>query len=302
MPHTIAKPQMPSALFSCLGSVYAKSIPSEVKAAIDSLLLGSLVPAQIVLVIDGPIPSELSDLILQYDLPLFTIVTLRRNVGLGAALREGLRLCHYEYICRFDTDDISAPNRLHACFDFIVRNPSVDVLTTSVYEFRPSNTAMVSARTKFVYPSSKQLSAFLSRRNTINHPSVVFRKAAILAVGSYEHMPAFEDYYLWLKCRRSGCVFMSIEKPLVYMRRYATIERRSGLSYAIKEYKFFTQSLSNNLLPLHSVFFFVVRLVSRLLPKSIHGFQDALPWRSGEILIANPDRNMQNNLIQAGLL
>ena len=36
-------------------------------------------------------------------------------------------------------------------------------------------------------------------RNPMNHPSIIFRKSAILAAGNYHSIPGFEDYELWLR-------------------------------------------------------------------------------------------------------
>ena len=274
---------------SCLGAIYSKSVPSEVQVAIDSLLFGTIAPSQIVLVIDGPISSDLQQLVYRYRSPAFNCIYLKRNVGLGAALREGLLSCHHEYVCRFDTDDVSSPDRLEKCLSFLVSNPHFDIVTSSVYEFRPGNSPLVRARIKHVLLTPASISKNLSRRNTLNHPSTFFRKSVIIEAGSYEHMPYFEDYYLWLKCRKRGCVFGSIDKPLVCMRREATLDRRLGLNYALKEFYFFIVSIRSNLLPWHSALYFLIRVLSRLLPKPLHCLQNHVPWRSAEVFIPNPD-------------
>ena len=40
------------------------------------------------------------------------LVNNPRNLGLTAALNQGLRLAHFEFVARHDADDISYPERL----------------------------------------------------------------------------------------------------------------------------------------------------------------------------------------------
>ena len=39
----------------------------------------------------------------------------------------------------------------------------------------------------------------------MNHPTVMFKKNKIISAGNYRHMPFFEDYYLWLRCKKIRC-------------------------------------------------------------------------------------------------
>ena len=70
----------------------------------------------------------------------------------------------------------------------------------------------------------------------MNHPSIIFKKNAVLTVKGYpEDMPSMEDYGLWLKMIAQGYTFGNIPKVLVYYRNRHLISKRKGLSYAKAE-------------------------------------------------------------------
>src|SRR5690625_661255 len=100
--------------YSVLMSVYQNENPSYFKTSIESMINQSLPPNQIVIVKDGPLTDELEKVIENYKVKsrnLFTIISLKENVGLGKALNYGLEKCKNELIARMDTDDISLQER-----------------------------------------------------------------------------------------------------------------------------------------------------------------------------------------------
>lgn len=72
-----------------------------------------------VIVVDGPIPESITDVILalreKYEL---NIVYLSKNVGLGRALNIGINYCKYNIIMRMDTDDYCINTRFQEQLDF----------------------------------------------------------------------------------------------------------------------------------------------------------------------------------------
>ena len=275
---------------SCLGAAYSQSDRQELHLSINSLLGGSRTPDQIVIVVDGPIPVDLRILLDNWASdPLFTIVTLPVNLGLGLALREGLSRCNNEIVCRFDTDDINAYDRLAVTCEAFSSNARLDVFFSSIIEFSPKSPVLCSSRIKSVPVTDQQIKHSLLFRNVVNHPTVAFRRSSVISSGSYEHLPYFEDYYLWLKLRKVGLVFGATRLPLVFMRRSSTISRRFGLGYFFAEVHFLGNCLRDRLLPLWVLPIFIVRCFSRLLPFSLQRLQDYLPWRSGKFSCINPD-------------
>jgi len=265
---------------SCLGSVYQNTNGSELNEAIASLFHSETKPAEIILVIDGPVSHELehtiSHLQLKYDI---LIIRLRENCGLGVALWHGVRECTHELIVRFDTDDVSLPGRLDVVSNFFARNKKIDILGSYVLEQTlPAVTQPPRLRLKTVPLENVCIYRHLVFANPINHPSVAFKKSSILAIGSYVDLPWFEDYYLWLKAKKGNLLFANIPIPLVLMNRDVR-SRRCGPVYFYRELVFLAKCIRSSLLPPYSLIAFLPRLTIRLLPLQLQYIQDKLPWR-----------------------
>ena len=71
----------------------------------------------------------------------------------------------------------------------------------------------------------------------------------ISRIGGYEDCKLFEDYLMWLKCRKLGLRFLNLPAPLVCMRRASLFERRSGLAYFICEISFVAKAINRNTFP-----------------------------------------------------
>ncbi|MDN4717008.1 hypothetical protein QYZ43_03410 [Vibrio parahaemolyticus] len=104
----------------------------------------------------------------------------------------------------------------------------------------------------------------------MNHMATIFRKDAVIKVGSYKHHLYMEDYYLWLRLLAHGYNISNIPEPLVSARvGNGMLERRSGISYAKSEIKMMRKiyglSLTKN--P-KTAFLFTTRAITRLLPSS----------------------------------
>ena len=80
--------------FSVSMCVYGKDNPEWFETAVESILKQTVIPAEIVLVVDGPIPYELDTIIKKYESNnLFKIIRFNQNQGHGKARRAGLEAC-----------------------------------------------------------------------------------------------------------------------------------------------------------------------------------------------------------------
>ena len=123
--------------FSVLMSVYHKEDPRFLKEAIDSVINQSVKPAEIVIMEDGPLTEGLYDVLDNFaqNHNIIKRYPLKRNVGLGLALRRGVELCEYEWIARMDTDDISVPERFERQVSYIQAHPDVTLLGSNIEEY-----------------------------------------------------------------------------------------------------------------------------------------------------------------------
>ena len=92
-----------------LMSVYEKENPVFLRKSIDSMLMQSVKPDEIV-VVRWQADAELDGLIDEYRNHSRTKQAIEENAGLGKALRTGVEHCSYDLVARMDAD-ISAPCR-----------------------------------------------------------------------------------------------------------------------------------------------------------------------------------------------
>ncbi len=258
--------------FSVLASVYEKVVPDHLDCALYSIYNQTLPPNEVVLVKDGPLTGRLDKIIQGYQskyVKSFKVIELEKNGGLGKALRVGLLECSYEVVFRMDMDDICVENRFEKQLTYLINHPEVTVLGGAVEEFENKIGDLgIYRRMPTDY---KNILRFAKFRNPLNHPTVAFRKSAILEIGSYEEMLLFEDYYLWIRLLSKGKKIENLPDILLYFRiGNDMVGRRHGLSYLRKEFFFYLNVWKSGYIT-NAIFFIIicVRLPLRLIPKKV---------------------------------
>ena len=222
--------------FSVLMSVYSKEQPEFLHEAMESVFRQTVLPAEVVLVEDGPLTPALDAEIakLQALHKEIKVVPLSVNSGLGRALDAGLNHCTYSLVARMDTDDVCRPQRFERQLEVMEEHPEIDVCGTWIDEF--SDSTEHSFSTRRLPEKHEELVEFGKKRNPMNHMTVMFRKEKVTASGGYQHYPLFEDYYLWVRMMMRGCRFYTIQESLVDVRAdLKMMARRGGLKYALTE-------------------------------------------------------------------
>ena len=258
--------------YDFLGSVYRGSKSFELKEALNSIVSQTLSPKNVFIIIDGFISKEVHNCLEEYKkkLPL-KLIKLKKNIGLGLALRAGLKECESKIILRFDTDDINLKNRAYLQVKEIV-NSNADIIGSQVYEFiRDPNEHIF---TKLMPINHEEIKRQIIFRNPINHPTVAFLRDSILNLnGGYRNCPLYEDYDLWIRAMFNGLKFKNIPKNLVAMRIKTQRSRRRGLSLIKKEiiliFTFFEISF---LLGIIFIPIFLIRSIIAILPQNIFNF------------------------------
>ena len=219
--------------FSVLMSVYKNDNPDFFRTAVESVLVNQTVkPNELVLVVDGPVPESLKQMILnvQQECNEVKIIWLDKNGGLGNALKIGLSECSNEVVARMDSDDIASATRFQQQLEYIDNNPAIDIVGGQITEFIDSPDNIVGRRE--VPYDCASLKEYTKRRCPFNHMTVMFRKSAVLKSGGYEDWHYNEDYFLWIRMLLTECKFANLPQVLVNVRvgkdMYA---RRGGWKY-----------------------------------------------------------------------
>ncbi|GAA1315594.1 glycosyltransferase [Nonlabens tegetincola] len=257
--------------FSLLLPVYAGDDPSFLRLAFSSSVDDqTLRPSEAIIVQDGPVPAQLAaelDRIVR-DSPIpVRVVQLAENRGLTHALNAGLDACAYPIVARMDADDVSVPERFAQQLELI--EAGYDLVGAGMVEFETDPAVAVSER---VPPTgAARIRNHARTHNPFNHPTMVYRVAALDAVGRYEPFGKMEDYWLGVRLIASGARVENIAAPLVKYRVGAgAFARRGGWQEAKTEWALQREMLRIGFVTrgeyLRNV---VVKGVYRLLPASV---------------------------------
>lgn len=216
--------------YSVLMPVYYKEKPEYFRESIESMLRQTLPTDDFVIICDGPLTPELDGVIEFYkDRPEINVVRLKKNIGLGNALNEGIKHCKNDIIARMDSDDISFDNRCEKQYEFMVKN-NIDILSASMFEFVNSTDNIVSIKT--VPETHEEIVRYTRKRSPFNHPAVMMRKSAVLKVGGYQDFYFLEDYHLWVRMLSGDVKSYNLMEPYVFFRCNADMyARRGGFKY-----------------------------------------------------------------------
>ena len=257
--------------FSVLMSVYIKEQPEYLRDSLTSIFNQTLTAKEVILIKDGPLTDELNAVIKQFEQEHkeLRVIPYKVNRGLGKCLNDGIKLCTYEIVARMDTDDIAKPERFEEEYNFLSTHPEYDIVGSWIDEFI-STTNNVIAKRK-VPQHHKDIYEYAKHRCPVNHPTVMYRKKAVLAVDGYLEKYFPEDYFLWIRMLMNGAKFYNINKSLLWFRYSPdTIKRRGGWKYAkdeaIIQYNIYKLGFINFTTMVENV---MIRFSTRILPHSI---------------------------------
>jgi len=214
--------------FTLLVSTYAGDDPAFLREAVlSSTTAQTRPPDEVVLVQDGPVPEGLAAEIkhLADVLPMpVRHLELPANVGLGPALDAGLAASSHEIVARMDADDVSVPERFEK--QVAVIEAGAEIVGSGLLEFGASPDDVVGRGTPPTEPD--EIRRVIRFRDPFNHPTVVYRRSAVLAAGGYTDMALLEDYLLFTRMVEGGAVPANLAEPLVYYRVGAGAYARRG--------------------------------------------------------------------------
>ncbi|GAA4753935.1 glycosyltransferase [Amnibacterium soli] len=214
--------------FSLLLPVYARDDPAQLERAFRSAVdEQTLRPTEALIVRDGPVGAALQavldELVASSPVPA-RVLALPENVGLADALTAGLAACAHDVVARMDADDVALPERFAK--QLALLDTGYDLVGAGLYEFVDDESVTIGVRTP---PTGvEHIKRYARFHDPFNHPTVVYRRAAVQAAGGYVPVGLMEDYWLFARMLASGARAENIPEPLVKYRVGAGAYRRRG--------------------------------------------------------------------------
>lgn len=260
--------------FSVSMCVYGGDNSEWFQTAVESILNQSLKPDEVVLVVDGPIPDELNEIVKIYERnPIFNVIRLEKNQGHGNARRMGLDNCKNELVAIMDADDISKGDRFEKQIEEFKKNQSLDIVGGNISEFIDDEKNIVAERV--VPADDAEIKAYMKKRCPMNQMTVMFKKSMYEHVGGYIDWYQDEDYYLWLRMMLDGATFANINTILVNVRVGKDMyKRRGGWKYYKSEAKLQKYMLKHKIINFPTYLSNKLKrfIVQVLMPNSLRGW------------------------------
>lgn len=246
--------------FSVSMCVYGKDNPLWFRQSVESVLNQTLKPNEIVIVVDGPVPEELNNIITDYEKnPVFSIIRLKENQGHGNARRIGLENCRYDLVALMDADDISVCDRFEKQTECFRNNPSLTIVGGYIAEFTNDFSHPRSVRE--VFEHHNDIAEDIKVRCPMNQQTVMFKKSDIENAGGYIDWFCNEDYYLWIRLFEAGYIFANIPDVLVNFRITEDVyKRRGGWKYFASEKKIQDYMLSKKIINIKT---YIINILKR---------------------------------------
>jgi len=160
--------------------------------------------------------------------------------GLVATLNAGLEACRAPLVARMDGDDICHPQRLELQAAQLAAHAEITLLACRVRHV-PRQRLSDGMHAYEQWQNSLLDHAAIVRdlfvESPFTHPSVMFRRNAVLNLGGYRDCGWPEDYDLWLRLARSGARFARLAETLLYWRDRPERLTRTAGHYSLEAFR-----------------------------------------------------------------
>lgn len=259
--------------FSVSICVYGGDNAQHFDLALQSIFDQTLLPDEVVLVVDGPVDDNINDVILKHQKECLKVIRLEKNVGHGEARRIGLESCSFDLVALMDADDISTHDRFEKQIEAFNENPDASIVGGQINEFVGSADNVVGQR--IVPLADRQIKEYMKKRCPMNQVTVMLKRSDVLSVGGYIDWYCEEDYYLWIRMALNGLKFANVPDVLVNVRVGREMyQRRGGLEYFKSEAKLQKFMLDKNIIGFSRYFVNVIQrlILQVLMPNKLRGF------------------------------
>jgi len=144
------------------------------------------------------------------------------NMGISKCLNYGVNLCQCEFIFRMDSDDVMINNRILTQLSFMIENPECVLCGTDIIPFVDTKEERIFYQVECEHPEILTYQEYLSSKHfwLLNHPTLCFKKSAVLEVGNYNpniKLP-FEDLDLEVRLLKKYGFICNIKEELLLYR------------------------------------------------------------------------------------
>lgn len=203
------------------------------------------------LIVDDGSTDHTASIIKQYQLNDSRIQYIYQENGRqGKAKNTAIKNSKGDYIAFLDADDLWLAEKLKVSVNEITRG-DYSLLFTDCFVFKDDSRNISTLGTMGVvdaiYKGRESILMFLNY-NRIPNLTVLVKRKVMLEAGDFMDMVVAEDYEMWLRLLKNGCIFKAISTPLSLYRMHSesiTAKDRHATFEVIKIIKAFGQKNSD---------------------------------------------------------
>ena len=163
--------------------------------------------------------------------------------GISSALNEGIKASTADFLARIDGDDNILPGRLNLQRKFLKRRKNYVLVGSNYFNIDENGIRYKST----ILPSgNSSIKNLLLIKNPIAHPSVMYRRNAVISSGGYNsEYDGMEDLELWNRLQEYG-KFKNLNRRLIEYRSSAgqASKNRNQIVLGQQMQKFYTSQTS----------------------------------------------------------
>ena len=229
----VSPPPLVSVLMPCYNAA------ATLEEALQSLKNQTLIDFELVVVDDGSTDETLAILQTWAQRDRRIRVLSQPHQGIIGALNGGLSACRAAYVARMDADDRCHARRLELQVKFLDIHPEISVVSCRVSSF-PAAQVRQGFRVYMEWLNALLSDADIRREifveSPLPHPSVMFRRQAVLQAGAYQERGWAEDYDLWLRLYLQSARFARLPEVLLEWRERADRLTRTDSRYSLENF------------------------------------------------------------------
>ena len=213
--------------FSATISCYKNDNPKDFEAAFLSIYNQTVRPNEIIITVDGSIPTELNNVVTRFERECNAIV-LRSEINNGQGIAHAMAVSNtrYDWIAIMDADDISVPDRFEKQLAVVAEHPEICIVGGQIDEFINSPEDIVGIRK--VPLDDYDIKKYLKTRCPFNQMSILLNTSKVKDAGNYQDWHFDEDYFLYCRMLLNGAIFCNLPDVLVHARVGKEMYRRRG--------------------------------------------------------------------------
>lgn len=244
--------------------VYSGDSATRFKLAIESLLCQTVPACEIIIVVDGPVSSDLDVQLYHYsECKNIIVKRLPENVGRGAARHAGIQMSSSKFIAIMDADDICVSSRFEKQLKLLQDN-QVDFVGSLIEEVENEN--FEHTRLRVVPEKNEDIFCLGKWRQPVNHVSLVFSKKKYEEVGGYRNLKFLEDLDFIMRALARGMIFHNLAEVLVRVS-FSITKRKFSCEFVIEEWNVLYRAYRIGYLSLLNLIVgFLARFCIRLCP------------------------------------